>query len=128
MSTNVQTSLLDGLREVRKKEGLNDLHFAHKLGISPELWYMTLRGDRKPGIALLRAVVRIYPKLIPDVIYFLSGDVRYLTKPRSIPTTPSQTPQNHHRTIYSWLRYQYLLLKRKLRRTSFKKETSRGDK
>lgn len=66
-----EKKLLDSLAEKQRAEKLNESQFAKKLGIDRRLWGITRNGKCKIGISLLKAVTRVYPDLIPEVLAIL---------------------------------------------------------
>lgn len=93
MSTVVATSLIEKLKEIQAKEGLNDYKFADNLGISPQLWQMTRTGKRDIGLVILRAATKAYPELYRDVLFFLGDDVKMFNGISQNFTTPSEPSQ-----------------------------------
>lgn len=53
---------MEKLREKKPTEQ-SDQQFAHSLGISPALWSMIRRGQRKPGNKVKNAALTRYPEL-----------------------------------------------------------------
>lgn len=94
MSTMVASSLIERLKELQTKEGLSDYKFADKLEISPQLWQMTRTNKREIGLVVLKAVLKAYPELSRDVLFFLRSDVNNLTGVGGQPSTPSQAAQS----------------------------------
>ena len=79
------------LEELRlKQRELSDYKFADILGISHQLWQMTRTGKRELGLTVLQGVVKAYPELDRDVLFFLQGDVVSPLISDTIITTPSQ--------------------------------------
>lgn len=62
-------TLLEKLIEKQKAEGLSDLQFAKRLGVSRQLWAMTRSGDTPLGMRVLSGVVREFPSLTDDVLH-----------------------------------------------------------
>ena len=68
------SKLIDLLVGIQSIDLINDTKFAKRMGISRRLWGRTKQGDIVVGITLLKAIIRTYPDLIPDIITFLRGD------------------------------------------------------
>lgn len=92
MLTIVANSLIEKLKEIQSEEDLSDYRFAEKLGVSHQLWQMTRTGKREIGLVILKAVLKVYPELYRDVLFFLGGDGVNLSMFNAIATTPSEMP------------------------------------
>lgn len=100
MATTVANNLVDKLKEIQARDGLSNRKFARdKLGVSPELWRLTLNGQRRIGRAIQEGVLKAYPELKDDVVaIFLSNGVEVSTKSVDTP------PKRHQRTPGQYLR------------------------
>jgi len=96
MTTSVPNNLVEKLKEIQSRDGLSNRKFAkEKLGVSPELWRLTLNGQRRIGRAIQEGVLKAYPELKDDVFaIFLCGDVDVSPATSDLSTTPSQRSQN----------------------------------
>jgi hypothetical protein len=75
MENNKATHLNPLLLKLIAKQGKqSDYKFADYLQITRPLWQLTRTGKALIGLTLLRAVVRVYPELRMDVLYFLGGE------------------------------------------------------
>lgn len=63
--------LLDALQHLQVERGLTRTGLAAELGVSEAYLYRLRNGTRGPGVDFLKAIVRTFPDLIPDVIAFL---------------------------------------------------------
>jgi hypothetical protein len=64
----VAINLLDVLINLQKDMKLSNTAFAKKLGINRQLWQMTKSGTRPIHLTVLKAIIRNFPHLIPNVI------------------------------------------------------------
>lgn len=104
--------LIKALSDKQRELGLSGRQFSELLGLDPTTWSLYSRGLRKPGAKFFGGVIREFPDLRSLV------DVEIVNKAGGVYKTTPQSHQDKHRTVFHWLRYQYLLLKRKLRRAS----------
>ncbi len=66
--------LLEKLIDRQRSAGLSDRDMATRLGVSSPMWTMVRMGKANMGVRMLGGVVRSYPDLIPEVVFFLRGD------------------------------------------------------
>lgn len=114
MSTIVDTSLIEKLKVIQARDGLSNRKFAiEKLGVSPELWRLTLNGQRRIGRAIQEGILKAYPELKEDVLaIFLPSDVESSPATSDQSTTPHQTHQNKILAhLPRWLRFLYYKLR-----------------
>ncbi|MBA7695318.1 hypothetical protein ES703_103942 [subsurface metagenome] len=114
MSTIVADNLVEKLKVIQARDGLSNRKFAkEKLGVSPELWRLTLNGERRIGRAIQEGILRSYPELKEDVVaIFLPSDVESSSVTSDLSTTPHQTAQDKilgvlrafRDKLYLWLR------------------------
>ncbi|BAS31200.1 hypothetical protein DEHALATV1_0097 [Dehalococcoides mccartyi] len=71
-NNTVARNLLSVLINLQYDLKLSNTAFAAKLGINRQLWQMTKSGIRPIHLTILKAVVRNFPQLIPDVIVHMS--------------------------------------------------------
>lgn len=74
-------ALVIKLTEYKQQQNLTDAQFANKLGIPRTTWAQQKNGKRPVGLTLVKAIVRTFPDLIPDVIEFLKDDGTWKWKP-----------------------------------------------
>lgn len=66
--------LTEKLKAKQVREGLSDVAFSKKLGISRQTWAFVKGGTRKPGMKFLSAVIKTYPDLQLDVYKVMNED------------------------------------------------------
>lgn len=71
-NNTVARNLLSVLINLQHDLKLSNTAFAAKLGINRQLWQMTKSGIRPIHLTILKAIVRNFPQLIPDVIVHMS--------------------------------------------------------
>lgn len=96
MTTIVANNLVEKLKKIQARDGLSNRKFAkEKLGVSPELWRLTLNGERRIGRAIQEGILKSYPELKEDVLaIFLPVDVESSPDTSDLSTTPPQTTQD----------------------------------
>ncbi len=109
MATIVADNLVEKLKAIQARDGLSNRKFAkEKLGVSPELWRLTLNGERRIGRAIQEGILKSYPELKEDVLaIFLPSDVELSPDTSDLSTTPSQTSQNKISALF-WRLYKAL--------------------
>ena len=65
------TKLVQELASLKFRGRIPDIEFAENIGLSPRMWSMVVRGQRNLGRNSLTAILRMYPKLIGEVMYYL---------------------------------------------------------
>jgi len=70
--TNQSRSLLSKL--IARQGEQSDYKFADRLQITRPLWQLTRTGKTPISLTLLKAVLRTYPWLAPDVLNFLRDE------------------------------------------------------
>jgi len=63
--------LLSALIKKQLNQELTDSEFAHKLGISRSMWQFTARGEQEIGWLITLAVVKKFPDLFPELLFYL---------------------------------------------------------
>lgn len=66
--------LIEALIQKQRELGMQDVHFAQELGFSRTFWNRVKNGKRGVTVAVLRAVLRRFPELEPDVLAFLQEE------------------------------------------------------
>jgi len=75
MVNNTATQLNPLLTKLNAKQGgQSDYKFADHLQITRPLWQLTRTGKTPIGLTLLKAILRTYPELTPDVLNFLRDE------------------------------------------------------
>ena len=69
---------MDVIREVRDRqieEGLSDVKFTKKLGVSRQMWEAVVKGKRQPGYKVFSALVATYPDLTDPILDLVDAKV-----------------------------------------------------
>ena len=66
--------LIQAIIEAQEKRGLSDTALASLLGIDLSVWSRIKRGERKPTVTFLKAVIARMPELSLTVIDYLRED------------------------------------------------------
>jgi len=86
---------------IQKQNGESDYKFAERLGISHQLWQMVRTGKREiPRPPILSGVLKAYPDLIDDVLFFLASDVIISSLTYGKTTTAPERPQDGKRALF----------------------------
>jgi transcriptional regulator with XRE-family HTH domain len=87
-------SLVAKLHERQLTLNLSDSEMAERLGISRQMWSFTKNGRRWVGFAILQGIVRGFPELSAEALFFLRSDVTEITDDVSTITESPQTRQD----------------------------------
>jgi transcriptional regulator with XRE-family HTH domain len=66
--------IIEGLKQIQKRDSLTDIQVAKKLGIHPISWNRIKNGRAKFGKKFIQAVLKAYPELALKVIEYLTKD------------------------------------------------------
>ncbi len=89
-----KSKLVEILADYQANQHESDGVFARRLGVSTELWRVTRSGLRNIGITLLKGVLKTYPELEGEVVFFLRGEVGIPTESSEITTSTPERPQD----------------------------------
>jgi transcriptional regulator with XRE-family HTH domain len=67
-------SLVGRLDAIQTAHKWSDVEMAGQLGITRVMWQQVHHGDRRLGAKTLRAIVRTFPELGPEVLAYLAED------------------------------------------------------
>lgn len=85
--------LMDKVKQIQDKQGYPDGEMAEILGCSRQLYQMTRTGKAQLGTKILKGIIKAFPELEGDAIYFLTNSAKGLTKTAThyrITSQPSQ--------------------------------------
>jgi len=74
----VQSQVIDKLKGIQEREGMSDMKMAQRLVCSRQLYQATRTGKLPVNNKIIRGILKAFPELEQDVIYFLSYDDKML--------------------------------------------------
>ncbi len=66
--------IVDALRQTQRERGETNAAFAKSLGISTSMLRQVYKGERKPGLAVLKGLCRLAAHRTPYVILYLQEE------------------------------------------------------
>jgi len=80
---------------IQRQGTRSDYAFIQEFQVTRSLWSMTRTGKRPISLSILKATVKTYPELIPDVILFLSDGAIILPNTENYLSELHQAHQNN---------------------------------
>lgn len=67
--------LIGKLAKIQKEQCLSDEQVANRLGVKRPMWTMLRNGKLQPGRKTLTGIMRGFPELTTDVLFFLQSGI-----------------------------------------------------
>lgn len=78
------STLVEALRQRQRREKLTDIALAGLLGVNHSTWSRIKSGDRRPGVKVLNAILRLYPEMSPLVSHYIANRNNHDEEPANV--------------------------------------------